>query len=104
MDEQKEKLMNDIKQKLIELIELPPLILESYINESLHSICSEFTIDKKNIVLSVKIFHVNGNILFDELSIYDGNTLLFEIPINEKHPSRYIYCSRDIYKIYLSHF
>jgi hypothetical protein len=97
MDERRMQLVNDIKQTLIELNHI---ILESYVNENCYSIDYEIMTDKNNVVLSVKIFYENGNILFDEFLIYDydGNNLLVEIPLNEKHSSK------EIYEIFLSHF
>jgi hypothetical protein len=97
MDEQRMKLLNDMKQKLIELNHI---ILDSNINE--HGLNTDYEImsDKNLIVLSIKMFYENGKSLFDEISIYDydGNNLLLEVLLNEKHSSK------DIYEIFLSHF
>jgi hypothetical protein len=97
MDEQRFQLVNDIKQKLMELNHT---IFEFYINENCYSIDYEIITDKNMIVLSIKIFYENGNSIFDELSIYNcnGNNLFFEVMLNEKMSSK------EIYEICLSYF
>jgi hypothetical protein len=97
MDKQRIQLLNDIKQTLIELNHI---ILDSYINENCYSLDYEIMTDRNTIVLSIKMFYENGNSLFDEILIYDydGNNLLLELPLNEKHSSK------EIYEIFLSYF
>jgi hypothetical protein len=96
-DFQRTQLMNDIKQKLIELNHV---ILDFGENEDTYCTDYEIITDKNTIVLSLKMFYENGNCLFDEMSIYDydGNHLLFEALFNDKHTLI------EIYEIFLSHF
>jgi hypothetical protein len=97
IDEQRNQLINDMKQTLIELNHI---ILDSYINENCYSIDYKIITDKNTVVLKLRVFYDNGNSLFDDLLIYDydGNNLLFEIELYEKHSLK------DIYEIFLSHF
>jgi hypothetical protein len=86
MDEQRLQLTNDIKEKLIELNHI---VLDVHVNENCYSIDYEIITDKNNIVLSINMFYESKS-LFDELSIYNGNTLLFEVPLNENQTSKEI--------------
>lgn len=97
MDDQRTQLVNDINQTLIELNHV---ILDSYYFEDCYSNYYEIITDRNTIVLSLKVFYENGNALFDEITIYDydGNNLLLEVQLCEKHTSK------EIHEIILSYF
>lgn len=84
MDEQRIKIMNNIKKKLIEF---EHIILDSDINENCYSIDYEITTNKNMIVLSLNCFSENPDSLFDVIRIYDNNNTLLEIQINKNYDS-----------------